>query len=77
MANTSDSNRPGGWLIEETTAGSGSRRYFKVYELDKEQALELARTYGATGSAKAVKELNVHELTSADMKPGDVKQHGY
>ena len=75
MANINDSNKPGGWLLEETTSGSDLRRYFKVYELDKEQAIELARVYGATGAVKAVKELNVHEFTGDDMRPGDVKQH--
>jgi hypothetical protein len=74
MANTNDVNKPGGWLLEETTPGSDLRRYFKVYELDKQQAIELARVYGATGAVKAVKELNVHEFTG--MRPGDVKQHG-
>jgi hypothetical protein len=69
-------NKPGGWLVEETIPGKGLKRYFKVYELDEEKAVELARAYGATGNARAVKKLNVHELTGSDMQPGDVKQHG-
>jgi hypothetical protein len=76
MANISDINRPGGWLIEETIPGSDLKRYFKVYELDEQQAVELARAYGATGRARAVKRLNVHELTGDNMEPGQVKQHG-
>ena len=77
MAQTADINRPGGWLIEEEVQGSPPRkRYFKVYELDEEKAVELARAYGATGKARAVRKLNVHEFTGADMQPGDVKQHG-
>jgi hypothetical protein len=75
MTNTENVNRPGGWLVEETTPGSDLRRYFKVYELDEEKAVELARAYGATGKARAVKKLNVHEFTSDGMQPGDVKQH--
>ena len=74
-ADNSDRPRAGGWLVEETVPG-GSKRYFKVYELDEQKAVELARAYGATNSAKAVKKLNVHELTGDDMRPGDVKQHG-
>jgi hypothetical protein len=74
MTNTNDVNKAGGWLLEESTPGSDQRRYFKVYELDKQQAIELARVYGATGTVKAVKELTVHEFTG--MRPGDVKQHG-
>jgi hypothetical protein len=75
MANTEDKNRPGGWLVEETSPGSGSKRYFQVYELDEQKAVELARAYGATRDAKAVKKLTVHELTGSDMQPGDVKEH--
>jgi hypothetical protein len=75
MAKEENISRPGGWLVEETNRGSGSKRYFKVYELDEEKAVELARAYGATGRAKAVKKLNVHEFTGADMRPGDVKEH--
>jgi ribosomal protein L34E len=75
-ADNSDRPRAGGWLVEETIPGSGSKRYFKVYELDKQKAVELARAYGASNSAKAVKELTVHELTGDHMRPGDVKQHG-
>jgi hypothetical protein len=75
MAKAEDTNRPGGWLVEETIPGSGAKRYFKVYELDEEKAVELARAYGATGRAKAVKKLNVDEFTGADMRPGDVKEH--
>jgi hypothetical protein len=76
MAQAEDINRPGGWLVEETIPGGSSKRYFKVYELDEQKAVELARAYGATNNAKAVKKLNVHELTGSDMSPGDVKQHG-
>jgi hypothetical protein len=76
MAKIGDTNRPGGWLIEETIPGSSLRRYFKVYELDEEKAVELARAYGATRNAKALKKLNIHELIGDDMRPGDVKQHG-
>jgi hypothetical protein len=76
MANVDDIDRPGGWLVEETIRGSNLKRYFKVYELDEEKAVELARAYGATGSARAMKSLNVHEFTGDDMQPGDVKQHG-
>jgi hypothetical protein len=76
MANADDTNRPGGWLIEETIRGGDQKRYFKVYEPDEEKAVELARAYGATGNAKAVKKLSVHEFTAADMQPGGVKQHG-
>ena len=76
MANTGDINKPAGWLVEEETRGNPPvKRYFKVYERDEEKAVELARVYGATGKARAVKRLNVHELTSDDMRPGDVKQH--
>jgi hypothetical protein len=71
-----DINRPGGWLIEETIPHRGLKRYFKVYELDEEKAVELARAYGATRNARAVKKLNVHEFIGDDMRPGDVKQHG-
>jgi hypothetical protein len=70
---SADINKPGGWLVEEIAAGS--KRYFKVYELDEEKAVELARAYGAPGKARAVKKLNVYELTGDDMEPGDVKQH--
>jgi len=76
MANIDDINRRGGWLLEETIPGSDLRRYFKVYELDEQQAIELARAYGATGRVRAVKELNIHEFTGDGMRPGDVKQHG-
>jgi len=77
MAKAADINRPGGWLVEEEIPGNPPlKRYFKVYELDAEKAVELARAYGATGRARAVKKLNIHELTAADMRPGDVKQHG-
>jgi hypothetical protein len=76
MAHVSDINRPGGWLIEEVTPGSTLKRYFKVYELDKEKAVELARAYGATGHARPVRELSVHEFTADGMQPGDVRQHG-
>ncbi len=77
MTNISDVNKPGGWLIEEDVRENPLlKRYFKVYELNRQKAVELARVYGATGKAKAVKEINVHELTGADMRPGDVKQHG-
>jgi len=67
-------DKPGGWLVEETSR-DGLKRYFKVYELDEEKAVELARAYGATGRATAVKKLNVHEFAGDDMRPGDVKQH--
>jgi hypothetical protein len=70
-----DINRPGGWLVEETIPGSDSRRYFKVYELDEQKAVELARAFGAGREARAVKKLTVHELTGDHMGPGDVKQH--
>jgi hypothetical protein len=77
MAKVADINRSGGWLVEEETKGSPPlKRYFKVYELDEEKAIELARAYGATGKARAVKKLNVHEFTGDGMQPGDVKQHG-
>jgi hypothetical protein len=76
MAKADDINRPGGWLVEEAIPGSSLKRYFKVYELDEEKAVELARAYGATSNAKAVKKLSVHELIGDDMRPGDVKQHG-
>ena len=77
MADPRDINRPGGWLVEEETPGNPPiKRYFKVYELDEQKAVELARAYGATGWATAVKKLNVHELTGDNMQPGDVKQHG-
>jgi hypothetical protein len=76
MANISDINRSGGWLIEETIPRSDLKRYFKVYELDEQQAIELARAYGATGRARAVKKLAIHELTGANMQPGQVKQYG-
>jgi hypothetical protein len=75
MAKAEDLNRPGGWLVEETIPGNGTKRYFKVYELDEEKAVELARAYGATNRAKAMKKLTVQELTGDDMRPGDVKQH--
>lgn len=56
MANMSDIDRPGGWLVEEEIPGNPPvKRYFKVYELDEQKAVELARAYGATGRAKAVK----------------------
>jgi hypothetical protein len=32
--------------------------------------------YGATNRVRAVKKLNVHELTGDNMRPGEVKQHG-
>jgi hypothetical protein len=77
MANPSDSNKPGGWLVEEETKGNPPlKRYFKVYERDEQKAVELARAYGATGKARAVRRLSVHELTGDQLKPGDVKQHG-
>jgi hypothetical protein len=77
MANMSDSNKPAGWLVEEETRGNPPlKRYFKVYERDEEKAVELARAYGATGKARAVKRLSVHEFTGSDMRPGDVKEHG-
>lgn len=69
-------DKPSGWLVEETSPGKGLKRYFKVYEPDEEKAVELARAYGATGNARAMKKLSAYELTSADMRPGDVKQHG-
>jgi hypothetical protein len=75
MAKNENIDRPGGWLVEEINPGSGSKRYFKVYELDEEKAVELARAYGASRAAKAVKKLNVHEFAGADMRPGDVKEH--
>jgi hypothetical protein len=75
MAKDENINRPGGWLVEETNPGSRSKRYFKVYELDEEKAVELARAYGATGRAEAVNKLSVHEFAGADMRPGDVKEH--
>jgi hypothetical protein len=75
MAEKHDMDRPGGWLVEET-AGSGAKRFFKVYELDEQKAVELARAYGATGRAKAIEKLNVREFAEADMLPGDVKAHG-
>ena len=50
MAKLPDIDRPGGWLIEEVTPGNPPiKRYFKVYELDEQKAIELARAYGATG----------------------------
>ena len=77
MADPRDINRLGGWLVEEKTPGNPPiKRYFKVYELDKQKAIELARAYGATGRAEAVKELSIHELIGDNMQPGDVKQHG-
>jgi hypothetical protein len=76
MAQVEDINRPGGWLVEETIRGGSLKRYFKVYELDEEKAVELARAYGAASNAKAVKKLNIRELSGDDMRPGDVKQHG-
>jgi hypothetical protein len=75
MAKDENIDRPGGWLVEETNPGSGLKRYFKVYEMDEEKAVQLARAYGATRAAKAVKKLNVHEFTAADMRQGDVKEH--
>jgi hypothetical protein len=71
-----DIHKPSGWLVEDTIPDRGLKRYFKVYELDEEKAVELARAYGATNRARAVKKLNVHEFTADDMRPGDVKQHG-
>jgi hypothetical protein len=77
MAKIEDIDRPGGWLVEEEIPGNPPiKRYFKVYELDEQRAIELAHAYGATNRVRAVKKLNVHELTGGNMQPGDVKQHG-
>jgi hypothetical protein len=76
MAKVADINRPGGWLVEEETQGNPPlKRHFKVYERDEEKAIELARAYGATGKARAMKKLSVDELTANGMRPGDVKEH--
>jgi hypothetical protein len=77
MPDPHDINRAGGWLVEEEIPGNPPiKRYFKVYELDEQKALELARAYGATAQARTVNRLNIHELTGDSMRPGEVKQHG-
>jgi hypothetical protein len=75
MAKADDIHPPGGWLVEEISEAGGSKRYFKVYEKDEEKAVQLARAFGATRTARAVKRLSIHELTGDDMRPGDVKEH--
>jgi len=77
MANITDIDKPGGWMVRASMAGRLDRTFY-VYELEDDKAAELARkaiavTFGET--IETVKLLNIHELTGYGMKPGDVKQH--
>jgi hypothetical protein len=77
MPNIADIDKPGGWMVRASMAG-GLVRTFYVYELEDNKAAELARkaidvTLGET--IDTVKLLNIHELSSCGMKPGDVKQY--
>jgi hypothetical protein len=76
MANITDIDKPGGWMVRASMLG-GSVLTFYVYELDDNKAADLARTaipvtIGET--IETVKLLNIRELTCCGMKPGDVKQ---
>ena len=76
MAEITDINQPGGWMVRASMLGEV--RTFYVYELDDNKAAELAKTaIGATigETVEAVKLLNIQELTDYGMKPGDVKQY--
>jgi hypothetical protein len=77
MAEITDINQPGGWMVRASMLG-GLVRTFYVYELDDNKAAELARTAIAATigeTVETVKLLNIQELTDYGMKPGDVKQY--
>jgi hypothetical protein len=76
MAEVRDIDRPGGWLVRVTTPGNSPiERYFKVYVLDQARAVRSV-LITAGEMAEVVKQLNVHEFTGDNMRPGDVKQLG-
>ena len=76
MAEISDINRPGGWLVEVRTLG-GDPEYYKAYELDQTRAIDRVRAFATvplTDTCVAVKQLNVHEFTRDNMMSGQVKR---
>ena len=77
MADVRDINRPGGWLMEVTTPGNPPRiRHYKA--LDQARATRLVSAgLGPNEICEPVRQLNMHEFTGDDMRPGDVKQHVY
>jgi hypothetical protein len=65
--------------MEVTTPGNPPLiRHYKVYELNHVRATELVGAHAGLGPneiCEPVRELNVHEFTGDNMRPGDVKQH--